>query len=700
MKKISNKIALAIGISSIFTIVVMGLIISLKMTSVIKDESQNSLKNLTIVKGGEIQAKQDNIVLLEKALETLILQTPDIENIIKDKEKFDEFETRITPTFSNVIKQFGNKSGWFVFNSKVVDGGHTLSFTETQGKYQREAEYDAVGGGYDKDDWWAKAVENGSNWSAPYFWEPWNAEIISYSKAVYIGDKLLGVAGADFFVDDFKKELAAIKINETGYMTLMDANLNFLYHPNPDYKNMMEMDGGKLKSLADTIKNTKENFGIQEYELAGEKKVGTSYRLNSGWIVTANPVTKEIYKGLRDTQAIILLVGVVLVALSSLLAFVLGKSISKQIVVFMEKFKVSSSGDMSVRVIPKTKDELGVLAGEFNNFMDKLDNTIKKIKDVFENVEEENKAISHYLDNIAKGTESTHRRDLSDGLDEGIVQLQKSIGKVSDNVTNQASNIEESLAALQEIAATTYGIGQNAGKTYDSSKTSVEIVEKSFDDIENMDNTMKNISESLGLANNKVQTLTTLSQNIGGIVGAINTLAGQINLLALNASIEAARAGEAGRGFAVVADEVKKLAEQTNKETEKINTIVTNIQNEVKNVREANEDVEKFVEIGVEVAKSVKVTMEKVIQISENNKEEIGVIANSTKEQTVAVEEITKAVNNISENSVDIEGIVNTTYEANKSITDSLMTQLHKLDDLVELIEELKEDLKFFKNSK
>ena len=117
-------------------------------------------------------------------------------------------------------------------------------------------------------------------------------------------------------------------------------------------------------------------------------------------------------------------------------------------------------------------------------------------------------------------------------------------------------------------------------------------------------------------------------------------------------------------------------------------------------LREANEDVEKFVEIGVEVAKSVKVTMEKVIQISENNKEEIGVIANSTKEQTVAVEEITKAVNNISENSVDIEGIVNTTYEANKSITDSLMTQLHKLDDLVELIEELKEDLKFFKNSK
>ena len=380
MKKISNKIALAIGLSSISIIIVMSIIISFKMTAVIKNESKNSLENLTIVKGREIESKQENIVLMEKALESLILQSPDIENIIKDKEKFNEYKNKVAPMFADLIKQFGNKSGWFVFNSKVVDGGHVLSFTEEGGKYKREAEYDAVGDGYDKDDWWAKAVQNGNNWSTPYFWEPWKAEIITYSKAVYIGDKLLGIAGGDIFVDDFKKELAAIKINETGYMTLMDSNLNFIYHPNPDYKNMQEIDGGKLKPLADIIKNTKENFGIQEYELAGEKKVGASYRLNSGWIVTANPVTKEIYRGLKDTQMMILLIGGILVLLSSILALILGKSISKQIVIFMEKFKISSSGDMSVRVEAKTNDELGVLAGEFNNFMDKLDITIKKIK--------------------------------------------------------------------------------------------------------------------------------------------------------------------------------------------------------------------------------------------------------------------------------------------------------------------------------
>jgi methyl-accepting chemotaxis protein len=91
---------------------------------------------------------------------------------------------------------------------------------------------------------------------------------------------------------------------------------------------------------------------------------------------------------------------------------------------------------------------------------------------------------------------------------------------------------------------------------------------------------MNRVSEQVMAAAKTVESLGQRSDEIGEIIGAIEDIADQTNLLALNAAIEAARAGEQGRGFAVVADEVRALAERTTKATRRIGDMITAIQKE------------------------------------------------------------------------------------------------------------------------
>jgi len=159
---------------------------------------------------------------------------------------------------------------------------------------------------------------------------------------------------------------------------------------------------------------------------------------------------------------------------------------------------------------------------------------------------------------------------------------------------------------------------------------------------------MRVIAESVRTTAGRVEELGKSSDQIGRIIGVINDIADQTNLLDLNAAIEAARAGEQGRGFAVVADEVRKLAERTTSATKEIALMIQTVQQETKRAVGAMEEGTRQVEEGVATTNKAGEALREIIQMSEQVGDMIAQIAAAATEQSSATDEITHSMEQIS----------------------------------------------------
>jgi methyl-accepting chemotaxis protein len=158
---------------------------------------------------------------------------------------------------------------------------------------------------------------------------------------------------------------------------------------------------------------------------------------------------------------------------------------------------------------------------------------------------------------------------------------------------------------------------------------------------------MHAIAEAVRATAKKVDELGKSSDQIGRIVGVIDDIADQTNLLALNAAIEAARAGEQGRGFAVVADEVRKLAERTTSATKEIAQMIENIQDETRVAVSAMEAGTSQVEEGVKSTAQAGDSLKEIIQMAEQVGEMIAHIATAATQQSSATEQVNQNMDQI-----------------------------------------------------
>jgi methyl-accepting chemotaxis protein len=193
------------------------------------------------------------------------------------------------------------------------------------------------------------------------------------------------------------------------------------------------------------------------------------------------------------------------------------------------------------------------------------------------------------------------------------------------------------------MSASIVQVAGNARRVREESTNTDKQVRDGRNEVAQLSKGMSSISDTVAGVVSEMQSLDGASRQIGEILGLIEEIADQTNLLALNAAIEAARAGEHGRGFAVVADEVRKLAENSASSTKQIGQLVADIQRRTTAVLERTARANSLVQNNAASARSVTEMIELISTRVTEMAQLVSEISVATTEQARASEELAKA---------------------------------------------------------
>ncbi len=232
-------------------------------------------------------------------------------------------------------------------------------------------------------------------------------------------------------------------------------------------------------------------------------------------------------------------------------------------------------------------------------------------------------------------------------LASGAREISRDSAGVSESARQESESVSSMAATIEQFSVSAAHISDGAGATRSDSESAVELSRDGEEKVRLAAEKIGQIALTVTTTSEKIRSLDQRADQISAMAGAIKDIAGQTNLLALNAAIEAARAGEQGRGFAVVADEVRKLAERTSLATVEIEGMISGIQHDTEGAVQAMNSTLPQVDEGGRLAREASVALCHIREGAARTLERIKDVADATQEQSTASAVVADQVENV-----------------------------------------------------
>lgn len=226
-------------------------------------------------------------------------------------------------------------------------------------------------------------------------------------------------------------------------------------------------------------------------------------------------------------------------------------------------------------------------------------------------------------------------------------QIATAMQEQERTISQQASSVNQTTTTMEELGASSRQSADQAESCASGSRQALELADEGNRAVEQALEGMVILKEQVSSIAEQIMNLSEQTSQISLVSELVGNIASQTNMLALNASVEAARAGEQGKGFSVVAGEIRKLADQSKKSSEKISTLVRDIQVYLNSTVMVTDEGTKKADLGIKLAQETAETFSSVATAINNAFLNSQQIAMTAKQQAIAVQEVMTAINEI-----------------------------------------------------